>query len=64
MKRRHLAPWLQWLLVLIASIDFICLASINDILEWSALPMIALMLILLVVIIQILRRWGKGIYGE
>ena len=64
MRKRHLAPWVQWLLVIIASIDFICLASINDILEWSALPIIALMLILLVAIMQILRRWGKGIYDE
>ena len=64
MRKRHLAPWLQWLLIIIASIDFICLASINDILEWSALPIIALMLILLVAIMQILRRWGKGIYDE
>lgn len=64
MRKRHLTPWVQWLLVIIASIDFICLASINDILEWSALPIIALMLILLVAIMQILRRWGKGIYDE
>ena len=64
MTTRHLAPWLQWLLVIIGGIDFILLASINDIVDFKALPVIALMLIVLVLIIQILRRWGKGLYDE
>ena len=62
--KRHLAPWLQWLLVIIAAIDGVLLVSINYIEDWSAFPIILSMFIIFIAIILVLKKWGRGLIDE
>lgn len=63
MKKRHLRTGIEKAMTVLTTLLFLMLVMIDDI-SIEAIPVVLLLVVILIANIQILRKYGKGVWNE